>query len=202
MSSVKIETVKAFTKEEAFAQVADLNPAKIHNGTKKWQKVGEPTIGTKEFKLFAVDFLKSKKASEAYVVLKGGSADTRQNPYKVVSVKTEGKRKFKRFYQIVEAELEVKYGKEVITDEETGVSKEKEVVKSVEVISRGAVAGQFDKKATAEAEMKTLIADTKKDYVIDIVELCIEGEPIASYGIYTPSTSAVEGTFAIITEVE
>jgi len=198
MASVKIETVKGFTKEEAFSQVEGLNVGKIFNATPKWKKVGEPVIGSKEFKLFAAEFLKNKKASEAYVTLKAGSADTRLNPYKVVSVKTEGKRKFKRFYQVTEAELEVKLGK--VVDEETG--KEKEIVKSVDVISRGSIAGKAEKKSDAESLMKELIAENKISYVIDIVEEVVEGEPIASFGIYTPSTSAVEGTFAIITEQE
>ena len=58
----------------------------------------------------------------------------------------------------------------------------------------GSVVDSCSKKGEAENLMKQWISDTKRDYVV-VVNKVTDHNPIAAYGIYTPSTSTKEGTF-------
>ena len=42
--------------------------------------------------------------------------------------------------------------------------------------------------------MKEWITETKRDYVVNVSKVT-DHNPIAAYGLYTPSTSAKEGTY-------
>ena len=64
-----------------------------------------------------------------------------------------------------------------------------------EILELGAVVAKADKKGKANDIMKEWITDTKHDYIVAIAEEVIEGQPIASFGKYTPSVSAKEGTY-------
>lgn len=192
--NVKIAAVKGFTKEEALSQVNF--DASFKNATQAWVKAGKPTYGTNDFKTFAAEYL--KKATKgiagvgAYVVMESGVADSRERPYKVISVSNEGTRKYSTVYQIVEADLKTKTKKVIKTDKE-GV--EKEVTETVaELVALGSVVDTASKKGEAEAKMKEWITETKRNYVVNVVKVT-DHNPVASYGIYTPSTSAKEGTY-------
>lgn len=192
--STKIVPVKGFTKEEALSQVG-FN-ATFKNATQAWVKAGKPTVGTDGFKTFAVEYLKKHTKGTpgvgSFVVLESGVADSRERPYKVLTVSNEGTRKYSTVYQIVEADLKKKSKKVMVADAE-GV--EKEVTKiTAEVVGLGVVVDTASKKGEAEAKMKEWITETKRDYIINVVKVT-DHNPIASYGIYTPSTSAKEGTY-------
>lgn len=189
--SVKTIECKGFTRNEAFKNVTDFTTD--YNATTAWVNAGKPTVGTPAFKVFCAEYLKKKtkanKGVGCFIVIESGVADSRQNPYKVVSVPTTQARKFKRSYQITEADLKKKVEKVVNED-----GKEVEKV-SATIIGLGSVVAKYDKKGEAEAAMKEIISETKRDYAIQIVNECVEGEPIAAYGIYTPSISAKQGTY-------
>ena len=200
--NLKIAAVKGFTKEEALSQVSF--DASFKNATQAWVKAGKPTYGTDNFKAFASEYLKKTTKGiagvGAYVVLESGVADSRERPYKVISVSNEGTRKYSTVYQVVEAELKTKTKKVVKTvkaKDEDGVEIEIEKeVNEVEasVVSLGTVVDTASKKGEAEAKMKEWITETKRSYVINVVKVT-DHNPIAAYGVYTPSTSAKEGTF-------
>lgn len=192
MEQIKIVETKGFTKDEALSEV-NFN-ATFKNATQAWVKAGSPAFGTTNFKTFAAEYLKKSTKNAAglgaHVVLESGVADSRERPYKVLTVTGKGTRKFKRQYQIVEAELEKKIVK--TTDEDGKVSEELTVKK---VLSLGAVVASADQKGDAEKILKEWITSEKRDYIIQIVSVVVEGEPIASYGLYTPSVSAKKGTY-------
>lgn len=188
-----LREAQGFTKEEAFATTGiDAEFAMLKNATQAWKKAGSP-LG-KELSKFLAAYSAKQKLIGAYIVVDNSSADTRERPYKIVNEITDGKRKFKRSYAIVEAELKVSTTK--TTDEE---GNEKEVT-NVKVLSTGATEGKADKKETAMQLMRDIIAETKKDYVIKIVEEVVEGKEFAGYGIYTPSKSAKTGKFVFFVQ--
>jgi len=200
MNQVKIKEATGFTKVEALATEKigfDVLTLSGSNATQAWIKAGKPANGTSAFKVFASEQLKKKtKFKEglgAYVIVESGIADTRERPYKVISVITDGARKFKRTHQIVEAELATKLVKVNETDAE-GIVTVKEVL-TAEIISLGSVVATADKKSEALDEMKDWISAEKRDYVTIIAKEVVEGSAIAAYGVYTPSISAKEGTY-------
>jgi hypothetical protein len=200
--NVKIAAVKGFTKEEALSSVNF--DASFKNATQAWVKAGKPTYGTSDFKVFATEYL--KKATKgmagagAHVVIESGIADSRERPYKVITVSNEGTRKYSTVYQIVEAELKTKTKKVVKLvkgKDEDGVEieMEKEVNEvTAELVALGTVVDTASKKGEAEAKMKEWISETKRDFIINVVKVT-DHNPVVSYGIYTPSTSAKEGTY-------
>lgn len=200
--NVKIAAVKGFTKEEALSQV-EFN-AGYKNATQAWIKAGKPTYGTPTFKTFAVEYLrKATKGTAnlgAHVIIEAGVADSRERPYKVVSVSNEGTRKFTTVYQVVEAEIETKTKKVLKTvkvkDAEGNVEEvEKEVTEVVPtLVSLGAVVDGAAKKSDAEELAKEWTTTQKRDYVVKVTKVT-DHNPIAAYSIYTPSTSAKEGTY-------
>ena len=105
------------------------------------------------------------------------------------SIPTTQARKFKRVYQILEAEIDVKT-KTITLEDGTEEVQQIPVLKSV-----GVVVDEADKKSEAEDIMKNLIAENKRSYFINIINKCVEGEPVAAYGVYTPSASAKVGTY-------
>lgn len=201
MNQIKIKQVTGFTKAEALSTEKigfDVTTLSGSNATQAWIKAGKPANGTNGFKVFATEQLtkktKLKEGLGAYVIVEAGVADTRERPYKVISVVTDGARKFKRTHQIVEAELATKLVK-VPTVDADGVEGFKEELQA-EVVSLGAVVATADKKSEALDEMKEWISTEKRDYIVVIAkEVVSGGSAIAAYGVYTPSISAKEGTY-------
>jgi hypothetical protein len=189
--NVKVVECKGFTKDEALKSVSNFTTD--YNATTAWINAGKPTVGTPGFKAFCAEYLKKKtkanKGVGCYITLEAGSADTRMNPYKVFSIATTQARKFKRVYQIMEAEIDVK-NQTITLEDGTEEVKQVPVLKNV-----GVVVEEADKKSVAEDLMKQLISLNKRSYFINIVNKCVEGEPVAAYGVYTPSTSAKVGTY-------
>ena len=70
-----------YSKELAFETTGlDVSYDKLKNATIAWKKAGSP-LNSKTLTAFAEQYLKSKKAVGAYVVIDGSSSDTRSNPY-------------------------------------------------------------------------------------------------------------------------
>lgn len=180
---------QGYTRETAFeASGIDADFTKFKNATLAWGKKGSP-LNTKDLSKFAQEYMTKQKLVGCYIVIENSSADTRERPYKIINEVTTGKRKTKRSYQIMEAELQVKNAPTV---DEEGKKKDNFTVK---VLSEGAVEAKADKKETAFNLMKDLIDTTNKNYVVKIVNEVVEGQTYAAYGLYTPSKSAKLGKF-------
>lgn len=205
--NLKIAAVKGFTKEEALSieNVGfDSLSIKGSNSTQAWVKAGKPTYGTAAFKAFAAEQLKSKTRGAAgvgcYVIIEAGVSDSRERPYKVISVSNEGTRKYQTVYQVVEADIKrklVKGTKLVTVTDEDGVETEveKETTEIVpQLLGLGSVVDTADKKGDAITKAKELTARDKRDYVVHVAKIT-DHNPIAAYSLYTPSTSAKEGTY-------
>jgi len=220
-----IKESQGYSKEKALVATGlEVSLEDMKNATQAWKKAGSPING-KALHVFMENYLKSHKLMGAYLQVEAASDDTRKSPYFVINEATKGRRKAKTTYQIKEAEFEVKYVKELVEktdkegnvtkvevlvpytretitveDPETGETKTKEVkVPNVKVLSVGAVEGRASDKKTAEALMKEMIEENKKDYVIEIVKEITEGQKYAAYGKYTPSKSAKMGKFIFFT---
>lgn len=186
---MKTIEVQGFSKAKAFEQ-ANLNVdiEMLKNATIAWKKAGSPMSG-KNLNEFLTSYLKSKKAVGGYLVIDAASDDTRTRPYSVINEVTDGKRKSKTFYQVKEADLKVKYTKEV---NEEGVEIE---TPKVTVVSVGATVGKAERKEAAMKLMKENVDLHKRDFLIEIAKEVVEGKKYAGYGIYTPSKSAKLGKF-------
>jgi hypothetical protein len=184
-----LKEANGYSREEAYATTgfsADFEMLK--NATQAWKKVGSP-IDKKKLTQFLTDYATKQKLLGAYIVVDPSSTDTRERPYTIVNEVTDGKRKFKRCYAVVEAELKVTSS---VTTDEAGEEKKTHTVK---VINTGAVMGKADKKDEAFQIMRDLIRDTKKNFVVKIQEEVVEGKEYAGYGVYTPAKSAKSGKF-------
>lgn len=198
MSEIKFVEVAGFTKEEALSTVEFNTSLQGANATQAWIKAGSPEVDSKAFKLFAAEQLKKKFKNSAgvgaYVVVEGGVADSRERPYKVISVATEGARKYKSVHQIVEAEIETKIVKENSVNE-AGETVVKEVVKVVGHTVVGLPVAAFDTKGEALDAIKDLVSTTKTSYIVENVKVETTGQSVEAYALYTPSVSAKVGTY-------
>ena len=97
--------------------------------------------------------------------------------------------------------MKVKYNTYTVVDEETGEKKEV-TTPTVDVVAVGAVEAHAYKKDAAMKQMKELIEENKKDYVIEICKEVTEGQKYAGYGLYTPSKSAKLGKFVFFSTQE
>ena len=186
---MQIKQAQGYSKEKALETTGfDVEMEMMKNASQAWKKAGSPLSG-KDLNKFFENYIKEKKAIGAFVVVNGSTDDTRTRPYSVINEVTDGKRKSKTVYQIKEAELKIKSSK--VTNE----AGEEENIQTAEVVSLGAVVGRADKKELAVKTMKELIEANKRNYAIEICKEVVEGKKYASYGIYTPSKSAKEGTF-------
>lgn len=150
--------VQGYSKQKAYeATGLDVELEMFKNATLAWKKAGAP-MNTKALNAFMANYLKEKKARGAYLVVDAASDDTRLRPYEVINEVTTGKRKTTTFYQIKEAELQVKYAKatKTVVDKETSEEKEvefltpyrKETIK-VEVVDK-----ETGEKSTTEKEVE------------------------------------------------
>lgn len=184
-----LKEANGYTKEEAFETLGfNSDFTMFKNATQAWKKAGSP-IEKKKLTDFMSSYVSKQKLVGAYIVVDACVGDTRERPYTIINEVTNGKRKFKRTYAIVEAELKISTA--------TSTNEEGEEVKkhTVKVLSTGATYDKADKKDAAVQLMRDLIRTTKKNFVIKIQEEVVEGKEYASYGVYTPAKSAKVGKF-------
>lgn len=125
-----MRTVEAqgYSKQKAFeATELDTTLDMFKNATLAWKKAGAP-LDNKKLKAFLASYIKDKKAAGVYLVIEAASDDSRLRPYNVINEITNGKRKATTVYQIKEAEIAVKYTKDIktVTNKETGEETEVE----------------------------------------------------------------------------
>ena len=191
---MKTAEAQGYSKEKALATTGlDIELGRLRNATLAWKKEGSP-LNTKELNKFMTEYIKSTKCVGAYLVIESSSDDTRLRPYSVINEATKGKRKTTTTYQIQEADLKVTHKKVVNED---GVEFD---VPEVKVLAVGAVEAHAYKKDAAMKQMKELIEENKKDYVIEICKEVTEGQKYAGYGQYAPSKSAKMGKFMFFVE--
>ncbi len=200
MSKVKIQQVEGFSKVEALETVNLSTKLDGANATQAWVKAGSPGIDSNAFAVFVSEQLQKRTklvpGLGAYVVVEAGVKDSRERPYKVISVATEGARKYKTVHQIVEAEVTTKIVKEKSTNEE-GVEEIKEVIKVVDYELVGLPVAEADTKGDALDKMKDLISENKTTYVVVNTKVEVSNQSVEAFGLYTPSVSAKMGTYIV-----
>lgn len=102
----KSVTVSAASKEEAVAQIEEQYFHVNGDATQSYKNAKAKHEGVwteKDEKAFKLDYLEKKCKScpgaGFAITVESAVADTRQRPYKIENVKSEGKRKFSTFYK-------------------------------------------------------------------------------------------------------
>jgi hypothetical protein len=100
MGKLVIVTAQGYSKEEALAS-ANLNLDVKFDATVAWKNQGQPQA--KHLEAFADDYISGKVKGAAgigfSITVDPGVSDTRERPYKVDSVVTDGARKYKTVYE-------------------------------------------------------------------------------------------------------
>lgn len=97
--------INAFSYEDAKNQAAEMGLTVVRNVTNSWKNAGAPARESKAFADFATAILAKNRLSDAegvgvMVVENGGSADTRERPYKYTNNIVEGKKTVERVYEV------------------------------------------------------------------------------------------------------
>lgn len=187
MAKVKIETVKGFSKEEAFAKTELAKNGVVLKGdaTTAFKKDGEPE--GRHLDAFACEYVEKKVKGAAgigfSITNETGIADSRERPYKVTNVVTKGARTWKTVYQgFVGADLVTGLGGTLVLSKDT--------------------------KGDAEDAAKAYVTDNKVKVVIRLGKevtgsKITDGEvvkpgPAQSVAMivdYAPSVNTTEGTY-------
>lgn len=105
MSMLKVQEVKGFSKANAVENVDFLDVK--YDATAAWKKEGSPIMG-KALREFAAKYIDKKLRGVAgvgcIITVEPGKADSRERPYTLTNIPTEGARKYKTFYNILEKE--------------------------------------------------------------------------------------------------
>ena len=169
---MKTVNVKAYSVSDVKKQ-SPFNLVK--NATTMWKKAGSPMMG-EDLKSFMKAYLqkatKNASGQGCYIVIDPAVSDSRENPYKIHNIPTEGKRKFKRVYELVNAH----------TNEVIGSADSKEA------------AIDLAKDLVTKAK-ETLGVGVK--HFCRIANVVVEGQPTAFTFEYTPSQNAKQGTFLL-----
>lgn len=183
--ALKIKELTGYTPEKAFENFTEFSPTAVvaANCTPTWYKRGCPKPGTDKFKAFCYEMLMKKTKCTpglgCYISLNAYKDDIRDKPVKIIkSTNTKGIKKYDKRVTIYEADLDY-------TD----------TTKEPEIISLGKPIASFNTYAKASKAIRTIIKQTKKNYIIQTEKVPIN--PILGYGVYTPSKNAQEGTFVV-----
>lgn len=138
---------------------------------KNWKEKQGGAVTERETKEFMLEYLmkKTKNCPNAgfLICTDAAVADTRERPYRIENVKSEGKRKYKTTYVAVDVESGKTIGK-WDTNKADALNAIKEMYKS----------GEF-----------------KGDFVLNKVKEVVEGQAVVAKGFYTPSKNAKNGTW-------
>lgn len=173
MGNFVIKQIRAYSYEEAKEMASDLFQVN-KNATQKWKNEGEPVLGTPEMEEFCKEYAKNefKGAANlgACIVIKKGVPSTKQKPYRIENIKSEGKRKLKRCtIGIIEGTNEIAY----IVD------------------------GTKDDVAKRVAKFYEENPDFKGKILNTIFKQVTEGEPLSSIVHYAPSKGTTEGLYLV-----
>lgn len=169
---MKTVNVKAYSLSDVKKQ----SPFELTtNATIAWKKAGSPIAG-EELKTFLSNYLtkatKNVKGLGCYVVMDQAVSDSRENPYTITNIPTEGKRKFRRIYELVNSVTGEILG--------AGASKEAALVEAKKIVS--------ERREELGVGVK---------HKCRIVEIVVEGNADAFEFEYTPSQNAKQGTFLL-----
>jgi len=176
MANLSIVTATGFTREEAAAS-ANLKTDPKFDATPAFKKAGMPT--GKYLEAFCEEYSQKKHkglpGAGYFITVEAGVADTRERPYKVETIVTEGTRKYQTFYEGLVDVIKDKDGK----------------------IIGGTVVPELTKESKSDAEdaAKEYVTATKKDVHVRLVKTPIEGQPVALVVSYTPSINTKVGTY-------
>ncbi len=147
----------------------------VKNATTMWKKAGSPVAG-EELKEFMKSYLtkatKNALGQGCYIVLDPAISDSRENPYKIHNIPTEGKRKFKRVYELVNSTTG-----QIIA---SGDSKEEAIKLAKTIVSK---------------EKEKLGVGVK--HICRVANVVVEGQSDAFTFEYVPSQNAKQGTFLL-----
>lgn len=147
----------------------------VKNATTMWKKAGSPVAG-EELKEFMKNYLKKATKNAlgqgCYIVLDPAVSDSRENPYKITNIPTEGKRKFKRVYELVNTSTGQIIG--------SADSKEEAIKLAKTIVSK---------------QKDELGVNVK--HVCRVANVVVEGQAEAFHFEYAPSKNAKMGTFLL-----
>lgn len=147
----------------------------VKNATTMWKKAGSPVAG-EELKEFMKTYLekatKNAVGQGCYIVIDPAISDSRENPYKINNIPTEGKRKFKRVYELVNATTG-----QILTSAE---SKDEAMKQAKNIVTK---------------EKDKLGVGVK--HYCRVTNVVVEGQSKAFTFEYLPSQNAKQGTFLL-----
>lgn len=145
----------------------------VKNATIMWKKAGSPTL-EEDLKAFMKDYLekhtKNAVGQGCFIILDSPVQDSRENPYKIHNIQTDGPRKFKRVYELVNTTTGAILGSAFTKEEAINLAK---IIVS-------------DKREDLGAGVK---------HICRISSVVVEGVADAFTFEYTPSANTKEGTF-------
>ena len=169
----KVEVV-ASSREEAVAQVENTYFHINGDATqafKNWKQKQNGGVTDRAVKEFMLDYLmkKGKNCPGAgyMITVDAAVGDTRERPYRIEQVSSEGKRKWKTTYVAVDTETGLTIGK-WDTNKANALNCVKEMYKN----------GEF-----------------KGNFELQKVKEVVEGQPVVARGFYTPSKNTKNGTW-------
>lgn len=183
---INIQPLRGYDKKQLLDEFIPFkaNAVKGCNCTKNWIRAGRPLFGTKAFKQFCIEELIQKTKLTpglgCYIEFEEGSKDTRLKPFNLIYPEyAKGIKKYILKYLISEVSLNKYKPKNDETD----------------VIAIGLPIVSFSTLGEAKEAMKSLISETKKDYIIQTIK--IPNNSISVIGRYTPASTAKEGTYIV-----
>lgn len=145
----------------------------VKNATIMWKKAGSPMLEA-DLKAFMEGYLqkhtKNAVGQGCFIILDSPVQDSRENPYKIHNIQTNGARKFKRVYELINSTTGQILGSAFTKEEAINLAK--------------IVVGE--KRDELGAGVK---------HTCRISSVVVEGKADAFTFEYTPSTNTKEGTF-------
>lgn len=166
---------EVYSYEEAVA-AAEAEGFKVtRNKTASWKNAGSP-ISDKDLKAFTVEQMNKEKLAGVpgvgfIVVVAAGSKDTRERPYTVENVVTEGRMATERTYEV----RRVDNGELVVS-----------------------LAGEGATKDAAVKAAKEVMSEVKTDLDVEVVYRVKDGKNVVSHIKYTPSINAEKGRYIFL----
>lgn len=166
---------EVYSYEEAVKAAEDLGYTVTRNKTASWKNAGSP-VGDAALKNFATDQLAKEKISNVpgvgvMVVVTPGSKDTRERPYTVENVVTEGRMLTERTFEV----RRVDNGELVLS-----------------------LAGDGANKESAIKAAKAAMVDVKADLDVEVVYRVKDGKSIVAHIKYAPSINTRTGRYIFL----
>ena len=166
---------EVYSYEEALAAVEAEGYKVTRNKTASWKNAGSP-ISDKDLKAFTVEQMNKEKLTNVpgvgfLVVVAAGSKDTRERPYTVENVVTDGRMATERTYEV----RRVDNGELVLS-----------------------LAGEGATKEAAVKAAKAAMIDVKADLDVEVVYRVKDGKSVVSHIKYTPSVNAEKGRYIFL----